>query len=150
MKPILVALAGLASTTAVALVAISPAGAWADSCRENVDAQIDDEYRIYFHTSGNELSEEAVDRINRADSIAKARDVAQLCIVGQASKEGDAKANGNLAFSRAEAVAKAFVSRGWRRDQIVVSSKGESWGFLTELLTDDSSADRRVDVTFSY
>ena len=115
-----------------------------------MDAQIDDEYRVYFHTSGNELSEEAIRRIDRAHSIASARDVKQLCIVGQASKEGNAKRNADLAYARAEAVANAFVARGWRRDQIVVRSKGESWGFMTDWLTDDSAADRRVDVTFSY
>lgn len=128
----------------------APAHAWADKCRNNVDAQIDDEFRIYFTTSDNELSDEAIERIDRASSMGKARDVEQICIIGQASKQGDSKANASLAYNRAEMVAKAFVQRGWRRDQIVVESSGESWGFMTRLLTSDSSADRRVDVTFSY
>lgn len=150
MNRLLISAAGAAVLLSVAFVASGPAQAWADKCRNNVDAQIDDEYRVYFHTSGNELSEEAIRRIDRAHSIASARDVKQLCIVGQASKEGNAKRNADLAYARAEAVANAFVARGWRRDQIVVRSKGESWGFMTDWLTDDSAADRRVDVTFSY
>jgi len=150
MNRLLLSAAGAVALLSVAFMASSPAQAWADKCRNNVDAQIDDEYRIYFHTSGNELSEEAIRRIDRAHSIASARDVKQICIVGQASKEGNAKRNANLAYGRAEAVANQFVARGWRRDQIVVRSKGESWGFMTDWLTDDSGADRRVDVTFSY
>jgi outer membrane protein OmpA-like peptidoglycan-associated protein len=145
----LVIAATAASIFATAIVS-QPAHAWADKCRENVDARIDEEYRIYFSSSDNHLSDDAIKRIDRADSIAKARDVEQICIVGQASKEGDSKANANLAYARAEMVADAFVKRGWRRDQIVVESTGESWGFLTDILTSDSSADRRVDVTFSY
>lgn len=150
MNRFLLSAVGVAALASLGFMSTGPAHAWATKCNNNVDAQIDDEYRIYFHTSGNELSEESIERIDRAHSIATARDVAQLCIVGQASKEGDAKRNANLAYGRAEAVAKAFVARGWRRDQIVVKSKGESWGFMTDWLTDDSAADRRVDVTFSY
>jgi len=150
MTRLFFAAASVAALFTFAFAPTGPAYAWADKCRNNVDAQIDDEYRIYFHTSGNELSEEAIRRIDRAHSIASARDVEQICIVGQASKEGDSRANSNLAYARAEAVANAFVARGWRKDQIVVRSKGESWGFMTEWLTDDSAADRRVDVTFSY
>ncbi|MEQ8747008.1 OmpA family protein [Pyruvatibacter sp.] len=142
--------AALGLSLIIALGASVPAHAWAEKCRNNVDAQIDEEYRIYFYTSGNELDEEAVKRIDRASSIGKARDVKQICIVGQASKEGDARRNSALALGRAEAVAEAFVARGWQRDQIVVRSKGESWGFLSDWLTSDSSADRRVDITYSY
>ncbi len=162
MNRIFVSASGIATVFAmgfaIVLSAAGPAQAWADKCRKNVDAQIDEEYRIYFRTSDNEvdetpatqLDEENIKRIDRASSIGKARDVEQICIIGQASKEGDADRNASLAYARAEAVARAFVARGWRKDQIVVESSGETWGFLSDWLTSDSSADRRVDVTYSY
>ncbi len=149
-RSILLTLIAAMAVSFAAMTSSANAQSFDGKCRENTDAQIDDEYWIYFHTSGTHLDEEAVKRINRADSIAKARDVEQICITGQASKEGDADANSALARSRGQAVAKAFMQRGWRADQIVVKTKGEAWGFMSEWLTDDSSADRRVVVTFSY
>lgn len=148
-RPLFSAAFALAILAGFAL-APQPALAWADKCRENVDNSIDDEFWIHFHTDGTHLDEEAVKRIDRADSLAKARDVEQICIAGQASKEGDAKANRELARARAAAVGNAFVNRGWRRDQIVVEAKGEAWGFMSEWLTSDAAPDRRVVVTFSY
>lgn len=143
-------LAGALIAAATAVLAPTPAQAWADQCRENVDNIIDEEFWIYFHSAGTELSEEAIERIDRAHRFARARDVEQICITGQASKEGNAKANLALARARAEAVGEAFVQRGWRRDQIAIKAKGEAWGFMSRLLTSDAAPDRRVVVTFSY
>ena len=123
---------------------------WADRCRENVDNSINQEFWIYFNTSGTDLDAEAMRRIKRADGLGKARDVEQICIAAQASKEGDARANRELSYGRAEAVARAFMQRGWRRDQIAIVAKGEAWGFMSDWLSGDAAPDRRVVVTFSY
>lgn len=89
-------------------------------------------------------------RLDEQASLAKANYIQQICLRGQADRQGDAKANERLALARANVIANELVKRGVDRKTIVIEAVGEAGGGASWIPGSGRAAgERRVDVKFA-
>lgn len=129
------------------LAAATPARAF--QCDGNTSAGVGaNSYVVYFDVGQTAINDAGRTELDRAAKQAKATFVQEICIIGQADKQGDKESNRRLAEDRAETVQAYLANRGVKRATMEVAVRGETFGgagFLESLV---SSNDRRVEVVF--
>jgi OOP family OmpA-OmpF porin len=104
-------------------------------------------YKVEFTVGSTKIDEANAKALDDVAGFAKARYM-KVCLLGRADKQGNQKANADLAVRRAEAVAAALRKRGVNAKSITVVGRGEAFGDWLNALN-QSQADRAVDITLS-
>ena len=107
------------------------------------------DYYVYFETNSSKVRDIDMAKIKRLYGIAKGQSAQQICLFGKASKSGDRDANRRLSEKRARNVAREFEKLGWPKNRFAIGTEGEAWGWMEEMLTSDTLADRRVLIRLS-
>lgn len=105
------------------------------------------EFVVHFGSGSTALDGKAQKTLKKAAKVAKKRGMYTIHIEGHADRQGKPEANMALSQKRAEAVRKALIRYGVRKDTITVNAFGEDH---TRVATKDGvaqSANRRVEIT---
>lgn len=105
---------------------------------------------VYFDTGSVAIKDKGKKALNEFADQVKGNPSIEICLVGQADKQGDVKMNEKLAKRRAEAVKSYLQGHGLKSEpyQIVVRGEagGDSW--VGKLFSGTKfESDRRVEVT---
>ena len=141
----------IAAAAALTLAAV-PASAQiiTGKCTPNDVARRWQAVPLTFDTGSTKIKPEDAKRLDEQASLAKANSIQQICLRGQADRQGDAKSNERLALARANMVADELVRRGVDRKTIVIEAVGEAGGGASIFASAEKSrAERRVDLRFT-
>lgn len=108
------------------------------------------DFVIHFGTGSAKLDGKAQKTLKKVAKIAKQRGIYTVSVEGHADRQGKPEANLALSEKRAEAVRKALIRYGVRKDAITVSAHGED---RTRVATKDGvaqSANRRVEIRIGH
>lgn len=145
-----IGLAALMTGVAFAILSPHPAAAQGFTpieCHQDRDTYEDlpRPFVFYFDTGVSTLS--AAQKSELSDIAARGQNMREICVVGQADKQGNADFNRRLSLARANAVADELARLGIARDVMTIGYRGETFGGLQQQAT-PSKADRRVEVIF--
>jgi len=105
---------------------------------------------VYFDTGSVAIKDKGKKALNEFADQVKGNPSIEICLVGQADKQGDAKMNEALAKRRAEAVKSYLQGHGLKNERYQVVVRGEAGGesWLGKMLGGTKfESDRRVEVT---
>ena len=127
-------------------VAFAPAALSAAECPTDSERQA--HTYIHFATGSSEISPGQEFQLDKAAKDAIGQYISNVCVYGRASKLGDNKSNDELAQARAVAVVKELTRRGVEAKNVKAMVKGEPFGGALSRLSDNSQADRAVEIQF--
>lgn len=105
--------------------------------------------QVYFDTGSAKIRAVDEKKIAEAAKLAKDNFIQQICLMGVADKQGDAKANERLANQRAQNVGQGLVKGGVAASAILLQPLGEPGGTVLGGVQRGAQADRRVDIRFA-
>jgi outer membrane protein OmpA-like peptidoglycan-associated protein len=135
------------------LIIFGTGAALAGECKAPTGMRASNPHTIHFETDSTEIGVEDQAWLKAAAERHKEHPSVQVCVLGQADKQGDMEYNKKLALRRAEAVASFLKNNGLGDKTFQIVGRGEAFGdssdsLLSSVFGDENLADRRVEVKF--
>ena len=137
----------------VSLLIFGTESAVAGECKAPTGMRASAPHTIHFETDSTEIGAEDQAWLKSAAERQKDHPSVQVCVLGQADKQGDMEYNKKLALRRAEAVVSFLKANGLSDKTFQIVGRGEAFGdssdsLLSSIFGEENVADRRVEVKF--
>jgi outer membrane protein OmpA-like peptidoglycan-associated protein len=138
---------------AVCLIIFGTGSALAGECKWPNGMRASSPHVIHFETDSTEIGAEDQAWLKSAAERQKDHPSVQVCVLGQADKQGDVEYNKKLALRRAEAVVSFLKANGLADKTFQIVGRGEAFGdssdsLLSNIFGEENVGDRRVEVRF--
>ena len=125
------------------------AGAGADECNKRGGTVINTNRVVYFETGSSKINTDDKKRLREFADKVKDNPSVEICLIGQADKQGNAAFNKKLALRRAQAVQRYLKANGLKNKPYQLVVRGEAFGdtWVGKLFGGTKfDSDRRVEV----
>ncbi len=130
-------------------VCMFAAGASADECNKRGGTVINTNPVVYFDTGSTAIKTGDKQQLREFSARVKDNPSIEICLIGQADKQGNAAANKKLSLRRAQSVERYLKANGLKNKPYQLVVRGEAYGdtWIGKLFSSTKfDSDRRVEV----